>query len=145
MIGGNDCNMQVDGGHCEVVKTKGNQGGFFFKKKFLTQKFNNSILAAYPDFSFVLFDRNVFVEVDENQHQYYNQECELARLDLLAYGTDRDAIPTTVIRFNPHNLDFTLVAMIKSLIQTVKTELNRPLLVKQGINVIYMFYKSVSE
>lgn len=84
------------------------------------------------------------MEVDENRHQFYEQSCELARLDSLSFGTDRDAIPTIVIRFNPHGpLEF--VAMTQALVHQIRLELAAPLVEGEfGTRVIFMFYGMVS-
>jgi hypothetical protein len=54
-----------------------------------------------PDVHFSLPFRNLFVEIDENQHKFgsYNPECEIARMNEIfnAAGT----IETVFIRFNP--------------------------------------------
>jgi hypothetical protein len=93
----------------------------------------------------LLLDRNVFVEVDENRHQFYEPSCELARLDSLTFGTDRDAIPTIVLRFNPHGaLTLPFIEMIRTLVQQIKVELEKPLVTDVfGTRVIYMFYGKV--
>ncbi len=52
-----------------------------------------------PDFTYVLPDRVVVVEVDENYHRNYVKECELARISELSTGTG--GLPLFVVRFNP--------------------------------------------
>ena len=88
-IGGPSCKESIDGpGDCPKTK------------------------AAEVDAPFVLKDRVIFSEVDENLHRFYNVSCELARYDTLTYGTDRPCA-TFVNRFNPHNTDGMTVLSFK--------------------------------
>jgi hypothetical protein len=52
-----------------------------------------------PDFVYVLEDRIVTVECDENCHRHYNRECEIARITELMEQCH--ATPLILIRFNP--------------------------------------------
>lgn len=51
-----------------------------------------------PDFVFILVDRIVIVEVDEDAHRHYNKECEIARITELM---ENDPRPFVLIRFRP--------------------------------------------
>jgi hypothetical protein len=52
-----------------------------------------------PDFVYVLEDRIVTVECDENYHRHYNRECEIARITELMEQCH--ATPLILLRFNP--------------------------------------------
>lgn len=52
-----------------------------------------------PDFVWLLPDRFVVLEVDEDAHRDYNRECEVARVtEVMEQGR---ALPLVLIRFNP--------------------------------------------
>lgn len=52
-----------------------------------------------PDFVWVLKDRIVILEVDEDAHRFYNRECEVSRVtELMEQG---QGLPLVLIRFNP--------------------------------------------
>ncbi len=52
-----------------------------------------------PDFVWLLPDRLVVLEVDEDAHRHYNRECEVARVtELMEQGR---ALSLVLIRFNP--------------------------------------------
>jgi hypothetical protein len=138
MIGGLVCKNALDGeGECEE-KTKG----------------------AYIAIPFVLPDRLILGEVDENQHRYYDLSCELARYDTLAYGiapievtpTIENPNPiqgraTFILRFNPHDTPSMVVPFIqrvRTFIQMIRNLMTQPLTAEYriGANVCYMFYGS---
>lgn len=52
-----------------------------------------------PDFVWVLEDRIVILEVDEDAHRFYNRECEVSRVTELMEQTR--GLPLVLIRFNP--------------------------------------------
>lgn len=52
-----------------------------------------------PDFVWVLKDRIVILEVDEDAHRFYNRECEVSRVTELMEQTG--GLPLVLIRFNP--------------------------------------------
>ena len=52
-----------------------------------------------PDFTYVLVDRIVILEVDEHAHRYYNRECEIARITALMEQAGGQ--PLLLLRFNP--------------------------------------------
>lgn len=52
-----------------------------------------------PDFVWVLHDRIVILEVDEDAHRHYNRECEIARITELMEQSR--GLPMFLIRFNP--------------------------------------------
>lgn len=52
-----------------------------------------------PDFVWILPDRIIVLEVDENAHRHYNRRCEIARItELQEQG---GALPLRLVRFNP--------------------------------------------
>ena len=138
MIGGLVCKNALDGeGDCEE-KAKG----------------------AYIDIPFVLPDRLILGEVDENSHRYYDLSCELARYDTLAYGiapieitpTIENPSPiqgraTFILRFNPHDTPSMVVPFIqrvRAFIQMIRNLMTQSLTADDRIGVIvcYMFYGS---
>ena len=52
-----------------------------------------------PDFTYILADRIVILEVDEDAHRYYNKECEVRRITELMEQTEGK--PLVLLRFNP--------------------------------------------
>ncbi|KAJ3253191.1 hypothetical protein HDU77_004681 [Chytriomyces hyalinus] len=80
-LGGTACKDQLDSA-CNDKRTKG----------------------AYPDIPLISTDCVAVVEVDENQHQYYNQTCELARYGTLQFGT-AVLLPTRVGNYLNEELD----------------------------------------
>jgi len=54
----------------------------------------------YPDYLFVAPEHAVLLEVDENEHEYYNTECEVTRISELMDSID--CMNLHVIRYNPH-------------------------------------------
>ena len=52
-----------------------------------------------PDFVFSLVDKIIIVEVDENQHQSYPEECESMRMINLC--TSFGGMPVVFLRYNP--------------------------------------------
>jgi hypothetical protein len=102
-LGGIHCSDQLDGGSCSGEKTKG----------------------AYPDVAMVWGDRLLLIEIDENRHHSYNEQCELARYDTLMHG-QKDPRSTKVIRLNPHNcegMELPLIERIRVLLQYIRNEL----------------------
>ncbi len=103
---------------------------------------------AYPDISLVLQDRVCIIEVDEHRHQFYNSSCELARYDVLQFGT-KDLLPTRVFRFNPHDtatLKFDFTSKLKMLIQRVRNYLNEELEIGAApvASVEWLYYGQVN-
>ena len=52
-----------------------------------------------PDFVFSLSDKTIVVEVDENQHESYAEECESMRM--INVCTSFGGMPVVFIRYNP--------------------------------------------
>ncbi len=81
----------------------------------------NETKGVYPDISLVMKNTNIFLEIDENEHENYNMECELARYNSLFFGSQNSSgKKQIVIRFNPHNnkeIEIELLARLKVLIQ----------------------------
>ncbi|KAJ3409330.1 hypothetical protein HDU80_001790, partial [Chytriomyces hyalinus] len=59
---------------------------------------------AYPDIPLISTDHVAIVEVDENQHQFYDKTCELARYDTLQFGT-AVLLPTRVRNYLNEELE----------------------------------------
>ena len=61
-LGGSSCAFQIDGKGC-----------------------NDRTKSAYPDMAFRLPHVNLFIEIDEHCHRFYEASCEAARLDTIQY------------------------------------------------------------
>ena len=73
----------------------------------------------FPDFVFVAIGGWVVIlEVDENEHRYYLQSCEIARLSELMDSISCEYLH--VIRFNPHGkaTKEELIAAIREAVST---------------------------
>ena len=101
-----------------------------------------------PDFVFSLPDKIIVVEVDENQHQSYGEECESTRMVNLSmvYG----GLPVVFIRYNPDT--FRIAGKIqrvdgrirlKKLKKTVEEYIAKPL--NDLLTVEYLFYSDDRE
>ena len=58
----------------------------------------------YPDYLFLaLLGHCVLLEVDENEHEFYSQKCEITRISEIALALSREhgSISLHVIRYNP--------------------------------------------
>ena len=68
---------------------------------YMNQELPCSPTLRFPDFVFITVgDWVVILEIDENEHRYYLQKCEIARISELVEGCDGKCLH--VIRFNPH-------------------------------------------
>src|SRR5690606_7351879 len=56
-----------------------------------------------PDFLFKTLTHNIILEVDENQHKYYNEICECSRMINIAQIYMK---PTYFIRYNPNQYKY---------------------------------------
>ena len=132
-LGGLDCTQSIDGSLCPagsaeaLVRTK----------------------AALPDLAMVLLHMNIYIEIDENRHQYYEESCELARYDTVQFGAD-SIKPSLCLRFNPHvvvNQDLpSLEDRIKFLMQRLRNAINAPIdkEAEPIMTVQHLFYGSGS-
>jgi hypothetical protein len=101
-LGGSSCAGQIDGHGCDQ-RTKG----------------------AFPDMSFRFPTVNLFIEIDEHCHRFYDASCEAARLDAIQYGVANGSgklLPSIMLRFNPNltnggGCDVNLLGRIKTLAQ----------------------------
>jgi hypothetical protein len=83
-----------------------------------------------PDVYFELTKHCVIVEIDEYQHNTYDDSCECARLNEIVNGIGGKSV--IIIRFNPDKvmnksieLDFPQIERLELLIKTIKKELNK--------------------
>jgi len=132
-LGGSSCAFQIDGKGCND-RTKG----------------------AFPDMAFRLPHMNLYIEIDEHCHRFYDPSCEAARLDTIQYGVmlaeDERLLPSILLRFNPHSTkdggcDVPLLGRIKTLAQRYRniveaSALNTRLPEFDTMSVQYMFYGS---
>ena len=72
----------------------------------------------YPDYVFAGREHCVVVEVDENQHQHYVPECEIARISEIMDSIS--FISLHVIRFNPHAKDLAPTERKATLIKAIR-------------------------
>ena len=84
-----------------------------------------------PDFTYLLSDRVVILEVDEDAHRYYNRDCETRRITELMEQVGGK--PLILLRFNPLK---TLFGEMKT---TIKRMFSQPL--TGLLNVEFLGYK----
>jgi hypothetical protein len=132
-LGGSSCAPQIDGKGCND-RTKG----------------------AFPDMAFRLPTLNLYIEIDEHCHRFYEASCEAARLDTIQYGVKlaegERLLPSIMLRFNPHSIkdggcDVPLLGRIKTLAQRYRniveaSALDTRLPEFANMSVQYMFYGS---
>lgn len=97
-----------------------------------------------PDVFFELSKHCVIVEIDENQHRSYNDQCECARLNEIVNGIGGKSV--IVIRFNPdqvkhgkNKLNIPIQERLEILVNVIKQELVKDLDHFQ-IQLIQMYY-----
>jgi hypothetical protein len=75
----------------------------FFKneKLIINKKIYDGISKRRPDIMFELKTHNIIIEIDEDQHQYYECICENKRI--MEISQDLKHKPIIFIRFNPDN------------------------------------------
>ena len=59
---------------------------------------NDCCLKYRPDFLFACGSYYTALEVDENRHEHYPQDCEIIRMNNISFGLD---LPVKFIRYNP--------------------------------------------
>jgi hypothetical protein len=132
-LGGSSCAFQIDGKGCND-RTKG----------------------AFPDMAFRLPHLNLYIEIDEHCHRFYEASCEAARLDTIQYGVKltegERLLPSILLRFNPHSTkdggcDVPLLGRIKTLAQRYRDIVDAPASDTRftefaNMSVQYMFYGS---
>lgn len=91
----------------------------------------------------------VIVEVDEDQHKYYSEVCECARISEIVGSLG--GLPITIIRFNPdkitnnHNkISVDKSVRFKKLVETVEQELNK-IPDKFEVRLIQLYYDDNNE
>ena len=103
-----------------------------------------------PDASWVMNDRVVYLEIDENSHADRTISCELAKIDDTAY-TQQHANGKTLraifIRFNPDAYDGARVPLddrVRELARVIRHECTVPLPLAPSLKpkVIFMYYHS---
>jgi hypothetical protein len=96
-----------------------------------------------PDMCWVLDNRVVHLEIDENSHRSNEVSCELAKLDETNFGRAGPMLPTVVIRFNPDrvlgypSLTWRIAYLSRCLSKALWAQL--PLCPLRA-NVIYLYY-----
>ena len=106
------------------------------KKKISIQSIHNSSSMLQgcskrrPDLYYDLNKHVVIVEIDENQHKSYEEQCECARINEIVNGIG--GRPIVFIRFNPDiikhkkkKVNIELKDRIPLLIQTIKEEIKK--------------------
>jgi hypothetical protein len=83
-----------------------------------------------PDVYFELSKHCVIVEIDEYQHNTYEDSCECARLNEIVNGIGGKSV--IIIRYNPDKvmnkgiqIEFPQIERLELLIETIKKELNK--------------------
>ena len=107
----------------------------------------------HGDCIYVLTDRIIQIETDEDSHSEREVVCELGKLDGSKGGLAPDLfkLPLLIIRFNPDAYDGALVgfqAKLRRLANEVKKWMHAKdlsSLCTKRVNVIYMFYHSKSK
>jgi hypothetical protein len=122
------------------------------KLKYIHDKISNGTKCGKerPDFVFEFDDHVVILEVDENQHKSYSEECEKIRMFNItqSYG----GIPVFWIRYNPDDFK-PKNAKRKSNISQLKREKHLIDLLKESFQremktlgeVVYLFYNDCKE
>jgi hypothetical protein len=94
---------------------------------------NNCCLRYRPDFLIDCGSHFVIIEVDEDAHSSYPQDCEVNRMNNICFSL---GLPTKFIRYNPDNKEFSKKIKQQTLIDTLKDNLQTC----QDIEVVYLFY-----
>lgn len=111
---------------------------------FIHDKILNGCSRRRPDAYFDLREHVVIVDIDEHQHEKYEESCECARLNDIV--NDVGGRPVTVIRFNPDKVHWgvsekkiNMKERLETLVKVVKREiLNRK--EQFGVEVIQLYY-----
>ena len=91
----------------------------------------------FPDFVFATGKEWVVIlEIDENQHRFYNEKCEIARLSELMDSKSEGSLH--VVRFNPNNPKSTKKELLAALREAIAT--NYGVLHDTGCAVQYLGY-----
>jgi len=96
---------------------------------------NDCCLKYRPDFLFDCKTYFVILEVDEDAHESYPQECEIIRMNNLASGL---GLPTLFIRYNPDKTGIKQKEKHQILLKILNENLNLEYLIDP--TPIYLFY-----
>ena len=101
-----------------------------------------------PDIYYDLPMHCVIVEIDENQHNTYEDSCECARLNEIVNGIGGKSV--IVIRYNPDKYNNKMSKKVNPLLKTrlnvLKDEINKQVFRilseenKDLVEVIYLYY-----
>ena len=93
----------------------------------------------FPDFVFATGKEWVVIlEIDENQHRFYNEKCEITRLSELMDSKSEGSLH--VVRFNPNNKSTTKEELLAALRDAIAT--NYGVLHDTGCAVQYLGYSA---
>ena len=93
----------------------------------------------FPDFVFATGKEWVVIlEIDENQHRFYNEKCEIARLSELMDSKSEGSLH--VVRFNPNSKSTTKEELLAALRDAIAT--NYGVLHDTGCAVQYLGYSA---
>jgi len=104
---------------------------FIHNKEFI----NNQCLRYRPDFLFESENFFLVLEVDENAHRNYDEECEIIRMNNISSVLLK---PTRFIRYNPDDKASTEEVKHSCLISTLQECLSYDYL--NDISPVYLFY-----
>jgi len=79
----------------------------------------------YPDYLFRVVGHCVLLEVDENEHEFYSQKCEITRISEIALALTRlhGSISLHVIRYNPQAVGKTTQERREEIISVIRDAL----------------------
>lgn len=93
----------------------------------------------------------VLIEVDEGQHQDYEQLCEVTRMSNIhsAFAVQGNTLPVVFIRYNPHRFSVdTVVQKVSSKdrqAQLVRTIQESEFGEHASLEIVYMYYDTIKE
>jgi len=100
------------------------------KFEYNTNKMLNGCSKKRPDIYFELAKHCVIVEIDENQHKSYEDNCECARINEIVNGIGGKSV--IIVRYNPdkiHNrkkeVNIDKTDRLQTLVYTIKDELTK--------------------
>jgi hypothetical protein len=135
------CDMEEDSEYtcsdCKKIQNKKEWGVVRYLRKNIDTKFeyNSSKMLQgcskkRPDIYFELNKHSVIVEIDEHQHNSYEDKCECARLNEIVNGIGGKSV--IIIRYNPDKIKnkgkkvkISNLDKINLLVKTIKDELTK--------------------
>lgn len=96
---------------------------------------NDCCLKYRPDFLFDCISYYLILEVDENAHSQYDNDCEIIRMNNIIISL---GLPCKFIRYNPDNKNFTKKEKEDKLLQILDDNLYKDML--EDIEPEYLFY-----